>query len=291
MSTQVRLTGKHPFNVEPPLPLLMAHGHSTPASIHYVRNHGKVPVAYAGESDILKIEREWRVALPAGHGVASTAALSLADFRKLPFVERPVLLVCAGNRRKEQNMVKRTIGFNWGAAGLGMSTWGGCHLADVLAAHGVSTDPATWDDGRHVCFRGPVKELPAGADGSYGTSVPLRYAMDKSNDVMVCWEQNGRRLQADHGFPVRIIIPGFIGGRMIKWLSEISVSDACSDNHYHFKDNRVLPVNVTPEQAEAEGWWFKPDYIINELNINSCSRRRCRRPGRRPTSSAAGRRP
>ena len=43
-STQVRLTGKHPFNVEPPLPLLMAHGHSTPASIHYVRNHGKVPV-------------------------------------------------------------------------------------------------------------------------------------------------------------------------------------------------------------------------------------------------------
>lgn len=283
-STQVRLTGKHPFNVEPPLPLLMAHGHSTPASIHYVRNHGKVPVAYAGESDILKIEREWRVALPAGHGVASTAALSLADFRKLPFVERPVLLVCAGNRRKEQNMVKRTIGFNWGAAGLGMSTWGGCHLADVLAAHGVSTDPATWDDGRHVCFRGPVKELPAGADGSYGTSVPLRYAMDKSNDVMVCWEQNGQRLQADHGFPVRIIIPGFIGGRMIKWLSEISVSDACSDNHYHFKDNRVLPVNVTPEQAEAEGWWFKPDYIINELGINSA----ISRPGHGEVLDLAG---
>ena len=68
-------------------------------------------------------------------------------------------------------MVKRTIGFNWGAAGLGMSEWGGCHLADVLAAHGVSTDPATWDDGRHVCFWGPDKELPAGADGSYGTSL------------------------------------------------------------------------------------------------------------------------
>ena len=265
----VRLTGKHPFNVEPPLPLLMAHGHSTPASIHYVRNHGKVPVTYASDADVLKLEREWRVALPAGHGVASSASLSLLDFKKLPFAERPVLLVCAGNRRKEQNMVKRTIGFNWGAAGLGMSSWGGCHLADVLAAHGVSTDPATWDDGRHVCFRGPVKELPAGADGSYGTSVPLRYAMDKANDVMVCWEQNGQRLQADHGFPLRIIIPGFIGGRMIKWLSEIKVSDACSDNHYHFKDNRVLPVNVTPEQAEAEGWWFKPDYIINDLNINS----------------------
>ena len=73
--------------------------------------------------------------------------------------------------------------------------------------------------------------------------------MDKSNDVILCWEQNGQRLQADHGFPLRIIIPGFIGGRMVKWLKEIKVSDACSDNHYHFKDNRVLPVNVTPEQA------------------------------------------
>ena len=100
-----------------------------------------------------------------------------------------------------------------------MSEWGGCHLADVLAKHGVSTDPSTWDDGRHVCFRGPDKELPAGADGSYGTSLPLRYVMDKSNDVLLCWEQNGQRLQADHGFPLRIIIPGFIGGRMVKWLS------------------------------------------------------------------------
>jgi len=264
----VRLTGRHPFNVEPPLPLLIAHGHRTPASLHYVRNHGKVPIKY-DEKTADKIFDEWRCELLAGHGVEKDASLSLAFLQTLPKVARPVLLVCAGNRRKEQNMVKRTIGFNWGAAGLGMSEWGGCHLADVLAAHGVSTDPATWDDGRHVAFRGPDKELPAGADGSYGTSLPLRYVMDKSNDVILCWEQNGQRLQADHGFPLRIIIPGFIGGRMVKWLKEIKVSDACSDNHYHFKDNRVLPVNVTPEQAEAEGWWFKPDYIINELNINS----------------------
>ncbi|KAH8044506.1 hypothetical protein JL721_12837 [Aureococcus anophagefferens] len=240
----VRLTGRHPFNVEPPLPLLEAHGHSTPASLHYAKS------------------------------------LSMADLEKFPKVVVPSLLVCAGNRRKEQNMIKRTIGFNWGAAGLGMSEWGGCHLADVLASLGAPTDPAAWDGGGHVCFRGPDKELPGGADGSYGTSLTLRYVMDKSNDVilawdshwLICtqaWEQNGERLQADHGFPLRILIPGFIGGRMVKWLKEIKISPEQSDNHYHFKDNRVLPVNVTPEQAEAEGWWFKPDYIINELNINS----------------------
>ena len=85
-------------------------------------------------------------------------------------------------------MIKRTIGFNWGAAGLGMSEWGGCHLADVLASLGAPTDPAAWDGGGHVCFRGPDKELPGGADGSYGTSLTLRYVMDKSNDVILAWE-------------------------------------------------------------------------------------------------------
>jgi len=93
--------------------------------------------------------------------------------------------------------------------------------------------------------------------------------MDPANDVMIAWEQNGKALMPDHGFPVRIIIPGYIGGRMIKWLEHIEVAESESDNHYHFMDNRVLPVGVTPESASAEGWWYKPDYIINELNINS----------------------
>merc|ERR1719198_2959069 len=56
---------------------------------------------------------------------------------------------------------------------------------------------------------------------------------------------------------------------MIKWLKQIHVGEDESPNFYHYRDNRVLPVGVTPESAEDEGWWFKPDYIINELNINS----------------------
>ena len=55
----VRLTGRHPFNVEPPLPMLIAHGHSTPASLHYVRNHGKVPVVYS-DATADQVERDWR---------------------------------------------------------------------------------------------------------------------------------------------------------------------------------------------------------------------------------------
>jgi nitrate reductase (NAD(P)H) len=94
-------------------------------------------------------------------------------------------------------------------------------------------------------------------------------AMDASADVLLAYAMNGEELTPDHGYPLRVIIPGYIGGRMIKWLSDISVGAAESDSHYHYFDNRVLPSHVDAERALAEGWWYKPQYIINELNINS----------------------
>lgn len=60
-------------------------------------------------------------------------------------------------------------------------------------------------------------------------------------------------LLADHGFPVRMIIPGFIGGRMVKFLSEITVTVNESDNFYHYYDNRVMPAHVDDEVANKEG--------------------------------------
>ena len=60
-------------------------------------------------------------------------------------------------------------------------------------------------------------------------------------------------LTPDHGYPVRVIIPGGIGARMIKWLSEIVVSDTESDNWYHENDNKVLPAGVDEERAVKEG--------------------------------------
>ena len=56
---------------------------------------------------------------------------------------------------------------------------------------------------------------------------------------------------------------------MIKFLSKIVVTNEESKNFYHFNDNRVLPVGVDAETATTEGWWFKEEYIINNLNINS----------------------
>jgi DMSO/TMAO reductase YedYZ molybdopterin-dependent catalytic subunit len=77
--------------------------------------------------------------------------------------------------------------------------------------------------------------------------------MDESCEVILAYQQNGKPLEPDHGFPIRILIPGYIGGRMVKWLTKIEVTEKESGNYYHFHDNRMLPSHVDAELAKAEG--------------------------------------
>ncbi|URE17156.1 hypothetical protein MUK42_06107 [Musa troglodytarum] len=234
----------------------MHYGFITPVPLHYVRNHGAVPKA------------EWcSWTLEITGLVKRPVRLTMDELvRDFPPVEIPVTLVCAGNRRKEQNMARQTIGFNWGPAAVSTTVWRGARLRDVLRRCGVM---GRKDGALFVCFEG-AEELPGDGGGSkYGTSLRREVAMDPSRDVMLAYMQNDQPLLPDHGFPVRVIIPGFIGGRMVKWLKRIIVTPQESNSHYHHKDNRVLPSHVDAELANAEAWWYKPEYIINELNINS----------------------
>ncbi|CAF1119601.1 unnamed protein product, partial [Didymodactylos carnosus] len=188
--------------------------------------------------------------------------LSITDIVALPSQTIPVTLVCAGNRRKEQNMYRQTIGFNWGSAAVSTSMWKGVLLKDILTlVVGGIKSQARW-----VCFEG-VEQLP---NGTYGTSIPIGHALNEQMDVMIAYEMNGERLPPDHGYPVRMIIPGCIGGRMVKWLKKIEVTETESSSYLHYHDNRVLPAHVIDADiAENERWWYKPDYIIMNLNINS----------------------
>ena len=100
------------------------------------------------------------------------------------------------------------------------------------------------------------EELP---NGAYGTSIPMSLAMDRSNDVLIAWQMNSIELTPDHGYPLRIIIPGWIGGRMIKWVTSITVTEEPSDNYYHFFDNRIMPPHVDAELAKV---WLVPSGIF-----------------------------
>ncbi|CAM9533725.1 unnamed protein product [Scytosiphon promiscuus] len=249
----VRLTGRHPFNVEPPVWRIKDHGFISPAELHYVRNHGAVPRITEGDSHKIRF----------GGAVDKPMEMTV-DYIKANFEEItiPVTLVCAGNRRKEENMIKQGLGFSWGPAAVSNAMWTGVWVKDILKHIGIKSYE---NGGKHVCFVGADK-LP---NGYYGTSIRREVCMDETADVLLAYKMNGKDLTPDHGYPIRLIVPGYIGGRMIKWITDIEVTDLESDNHYHYFDNRVLPSQVDAEKAVAEGWWYKPPYIINELNINS----------------------
>ncbi|KAJ5359123.1 Eukaryotic molybdopterin oxidoreductase [Penicillium cataractarum] len=252
-SRLIRLTGVHPFNVEAPLTTLFNQGFLTPPELFYVRNHGAVP--QVRDEDI----PDWKLSIEGL--VENPITLSFREIlEKYDSITAPITLVCAGNRRKEQNTVRKSKGFSWGPAGLSTALFTGPLMADILC----SAKPLR--RAKFVCMEGADK-LP---NGYYGTSVKLNWAMDRNKLIMLAYKMNGEALTPDHGRPLRAVVPGQIGGRSVKWLTKLIVTDAPSENWYHIYDNRVLPTTVSPEMAAADKkWWTDERYAIYDLNVNS----------------------
>ncbi|KAG9244470.1 putative nitrate reductase [Calycina marina] len=249
----IRLTGIHPFNVEPPLNALFDQGFLTSPELFYVRNHGGVP-----EVDDATIQ-DWEFSVEGMVKQPFNITLRdlLADFEQITV---PITLVCAGNRRKEQNQVRKSKGFSWGAAGLSTALWTGVPMLELLQR------ARPLRGAKYVCMEGADK-LP---NGYYGTSVKLNWALDRNRGIMIAHKMNGEMLTPDHGKPLRCVVPGQIGGRSVKWLKRLIVTAAPSDNWYHIYDNRVLPTMVSPEQSANEPqWWTDERYAIYDLSTNS----------------------
>jgi DMSO/TMAO reductase YedYZ molybdopterin-dependent catalytic subunit len=179
--------------------------------MHVVRNHGAVP----------KLDWETHTVLVGGPVAPSPYEISMDELVAMPSSEFPITLSCCGNRRKEINMIKQTIGFNWGAAGIGTNVWKGVPVRELLLKAGI-TDQDVKDGTKHCEFvgyedlpnkvgPGPFEDELWGKLVKYGTSIPLGRAMSPAFDVMVAYEANGEKLQPDHGFPCRLIIPGEYG--------------------------------------------------------------------------------
>jgi len=191
----------------------------------------------------------------------------MEELVRLPTITIPVTLQCAGNRRKEQNIIRKGIGFNWGCAAASTVFWTGVPLPVFLEHVGMKSKDA---GANFVSFYSPEGECAQGSDGSYAASHSRERCLDPTRHFMLAFMMNGELLHPDHGYPVRLLCPGYIGGRMIKWLTKIVVEREECDNHYHVYDNRVFPKHVTTKEvATAEGIWKDPAYIIHDRNINS----------------------
>lgn len=251
----IRLTGKHPLNGEPPLTTLYEAGLITPSRLHYVRSHGAVP-HLVWETHKLEITTNTTITVLVDQLIDQYRSINI-----------PVFMACDGNRRKELNMIKRSKGFNFGPGAAGCAYWKGVLLRDVLLDVNIANYVEERPNVRlWVNFEG-ADQLD---QGKYATSIPLEHVMDPNNDVLLAYDMNDHPLPPDHGYPLRVIIPGYVGGRNVKWLSRIWISDHENDSFYHVYDNRVLPSFVTDQNSElAEIMFRHPSTCCNEQVLNS----------------------
>jgi len=253
----IRHTGKHPLNCEPDLRRLYDAGFITPNELHYVRSHGAVPRL---------LEEYHKLEITSFEGKSVT--FSMQDIkRNFKPINIPVLIGCDGGRRKELNLIKRTHGFDWGPGAVGCAYWKGPLLRDVLLAAGIPKDMPDEDEKRYwVHLQG------ADNPGStrYETCIPFEYAMDPKNDVLLAYEMNDAPIPPDHGYPLRIVIPGYVGARQVKWLKRIWITDRESDSYWHIWDNRYVPPFVTDQHDDlGEALFYNPDTAIYEQYLNS----------------------
>ena len=235
-----------PFNAEPPLKLLRQ-SFITPKELFYVRNHGSIPEVNPAE---------YRLSIAGS--VSKPLSLSLDEIReKFPKHTVMATLQCAGNRRDGLIQVKPIPGEEpWQAQAIGNAIWGGVPLREVLLAAGIEADT------KHVAFSGLDEVEKEGKTFGFGGSIPIEKAM--SPEVLLAYEMNGEPLTPIHGFPLRVVVPGYLGARSVKWLSSITLQESPSSNYFQQHAYKLFAPEVRAETAD----WTKGQ-MLGELFVNS----------------------
>jgi sulfite oxidase len=203
----------------------------TPVDRFFVRTHVYVPQVKLPDWT-LRIEGE----------VSSPLSLSMSDLRALPAAEVVSVLECAGNGRAFYDPPVAGIQWTNGAAGNGR--WRGVRLADVLKRAGVTPKAM------QVLFDGA--DVPLGRMADFQRTIPLKKALDPN--TLLAYELNGEPLPAQHGFPLRAVVPGWAGDSWMKWLTGIKVLDRESDawwmnNAYRHPGKAVAPGTLLAQDA------------------------------------------
>ena len=219
---------EEPFNAETGLSALRE-GPLTATDAFYVRGHGAVP-----EID----PTGWRLRVDGL--VDRSLDLSLATLREA-FREREVTatLQCAGNRRAGLMAIREIAGeAPWGPGATGTARWAGVALADVLQLAGPLPPAA------HVGFAGADLCPEAKPAQRFGGSIPLDKA--RRPEVLLAWSMNGDPLLPVHGAPLRVVVPGYIGARSVKWLERIEVRSKPWRGYFQHVVYRLLPEDQAP---------------------------------------------
>ena len=252
------LFGKHPefvvretkpFNGGPPVGLIHE-SHITPVELCFVRNHGAVP-----EVDV----NSYRLEITGQ--VAKPLTFSLDEIQnRFARVSVPATLQCAGNRRSElTTLAAIPHELEWGVEAISHAVWAGARLGDVLSASGLKSEAGSH---LHVEFNGLDETERLGQRFKFGGSIPLTKAL--AHEVILAYEMNGELLTPVHGAPLRVVVPGYIGARSVKWLEQITVQAEPAQNYFQRKAYRLFAPQV---RADSVKW--DEGLMLGEMNITS----------------------
>ena len=186
------------------LPLEALRWPITPVGLHYLLIHYDIPLVEPGS---------WR--LEIGGSVARPLSLSLDDLRSRPPVELVSTMECAGNGRAR--MEPRAISQPWLLEAVGTAHWRGVPLGALLA------EAAPAEGAVDVVFTGLDGGVEGGVAQRYARALPLSQALE--DGPLLAYEMNGAPLPPQHGFPLRLVVPGWYGMTNVKWLARIDVVD------------------------------------------------------------------
>jgi DMSO/TMAO reductase YedYZ molybdopterin-dependent catalytic subunit len=173
----------------------------TPLGLHYLLVHYDIPVVDGAS---------WRLTV-CGR-VREEKTLCLDALRELPSVTRTVTMECAGNGRAK--LSPRPLSQPWLLEAVGNATWTGVRVRDVVEPLDGAVD---------VLFSGLDRGVEGGVEQRYERALPVAEAL--ASDVMLAYEVNGVPLPPQHGYPLRLLVPGWYGMTSVKWLGEITVLD------------------------------------------------------------------
>lgn len=236
-----------PFNAEPSLEELVGHW-ITPVETFYVRNHGATPLIDLAAHELTV---EGLVDRPLKIGLAELS-------ERFPALDQTATLTCAGNRRNEFTGPK-IAGVPWSAGAIGNARWSGPGLRALLKHAGIKPEAS------HVWFEGADDIVDKTSRYPFGGSIPLERVLagdDLRGSVLLATGMNDRPLTAEHGFPLRVVVPGFIGARSVKWLRRIVVSDRPSPNHYVAHAYKLI-TEETPAVLESTTPLY--EYVVNSV--------------------------
>jgi DMSO/TMAO reductase YedYZ molybdopterin-dependent catalytic subunit len=197
---ELRLAGRNHA-----MPLEALRHDITPLGLHYLLIHFDIPHVDVGA---------WR--LRVGGEVSRPLELTLADLQGRPARTLAVTMECAGNGRALMT-APRAPSQPWLQEAVGTAEWTGTPLAGVLADAGLRPGA------REVVFTGLDRGVQGDVEHAYERSLPLDDAT--GDEVLLAWAVNGRPLPPQHGFPLRLVVPGWYGMTHVKWLGAITVVD------------------------------------------------------------------